>query len=117
MERQFLNLKQGSLSVEEYEAEFDRLSQFASTLVLDESSRTKRFVDILKTHIWRAIILFLSQTYAEIIDIAKNLEITYRSTGGTGTDGTGKTLRRGSLPGVTQGILKESTSCSLIADP
>ncbi|XP_039135230.1 uncharacterized protein LOC120272465 isoform X4 [Dioscorea cayenensis subsp. rotundata] len=80
MERQFLSLKQGSLSVEEYEAEFDRLSQFASTLVSDESSRSRRFVDCLKTHIRRAIVPFLNQTYAEIVDIAKNLEITWQET-------------------------------------
>ncbi|XP_039135698.1 uncharacterized protein LOC120273114 [Dioscorea cayenensis subsp. rotundata] len=41
MERQFLNLKKGSMSVEEYEAEFDRLSQFALSLVEDSSSFTK----------------------------------------------------------------------------
>ncbi|XP_039132780.1 uncharacterized protein LOC120269508 isoform X2 [Dioscorea cayenensis subsp. rotundata] len=80
MERQFLSLRQGSLSVEEYEAEFDRLSQFATTLVSDESSRSRRFVDGLKTHIRRAIVPFLNQTYAEIVDIAKNLEITWQET-------------------------------------
>lgn len=32
MERQFLSLKQGSISIEEYKAEFDRLSPFASFL-------------------------------------------------------------------------------------
>ncbi|XP_039126166.1 uncharacterized protein LOC120262160 [Dioscorea cayenensis subsp. rotundata] len=90
MERQFLSLKQGSLSVEEYEAEFDRLSQFASTLVSDESSRSRRFIDGLKTYIRWAI----------------------RS-----TRATARTLERISLPGVAQGILEESIGHSLIADP
>ncbi|KAH7661241.1 Zinc finger CCHC-type protein [Dioscorea alata] len=80
MDRQFLSLKQGSMSVEEYEAEFDRLSQFASSLVSDKSSKSRRFVDGLKTHIRRAIVSFIRLTYAEIVDIAKDLEITWLET-------------------------------------
>ncbi|XP_039137396.1 uncharacterized protein LOC120274924 [Dioscorea cayenensis subsp. rotundata] len=80
MERQFLNLKQGSLSVGDYESEFDRLSQFASTLVSDESTRSRRFIDGLRAHIRRAIAPFLDKTYTEIVDIAKNLEIIWQET-------------------------------------
>lgn len=59
MKRQFLSLKQGLMSVEEYEVEFNRLSQFALSLMPDEMSRSRHFVEGLKNHIWRAIVPFL----------------------------------------------------------
>ncbi|KAH7667015.1 Zinc finger CCHC-type protein [Dioscorea alata] len=38
------------------------------------------FVDGLKTHIRRAIVPFMGETYAKIVDIAKNLEIIWLET-------------------------------------
>lgn len=46
LERQFLDLKKGSMSVE-YEAEFDRLSCFAPKLNKDDESRAKRIEKLI----------------------------------------------------------------------
>ena len=43
MEKQFIGLRQRNRTVDEYEAEFDRLSRFASTVVADEQSKMRRF--------------------------------------------------------------------------
>ncbi|CAA0840539.1 Unknown protein, partial [Striga hermonthica] len=45
MERQFLSLKQGSRSVDEYEREFTRLAAFVPDLVRTEAQRAQRFID------------------------------------------------------------------------
>lgn len=41
--REFLNLFQGEMAMDEYETEFDRLSHFAPTLIVDDESRMKSF--------------------------------------------------------------------------
>ena len=50
---QFLNLKQRSLSVAEYEKEFSHLSKYASELVLTEAFRCRQFEDGLHDSIKR----------------------------------------------------------------
>ncbi|XP_038970573.1 uncharacterized protein LOC120104118 [Phoenix dactylifera] len=50
LEREFLNLNQGNMTVDEYEAEFDRLSRFAPTLIMKVESRMGRFEEGLKPH-------------------------------------------------------------------
>lgn len=59
MEKQFLSLRQRAMSVKEYEAQFDRLSQFALSLVIDEKSRSRHFAEGLKYYIRRAIVPFM----------------------------------------------------------
>lgn len=68
--------KIGIMTVEEYEAEFDRLSQYAPSLREDENSKFHHFAEGLKNHIRRAIILFLRLSYVKVVNIAKDLEIT-----------------------------------------
>lgn len=51
MERQFINLKQGLMTVEEYKAKFDRLLQFSLSLVEDENNKSHHFAEGLKNHI------------------------------------------------------------------
>ncbi|XP_038887018.1 uncharacterized protein LOC120077183 [Benincasa hispida] len=46
---EFLNLKQRVMSVEEYEQEFDKLSHFSLELVANEATRTKRFIQGLRS--------------------------------------------------------------------
>ncbi|CAA0824465.1 Unknown protein, partial [Striga hermonthica] len=45
MERQFLSLKQGTRTVDEYEREFTRLAAFVPDLVRTEAQRAQRFID------------------------------------------------------------------------
>ncbi|XP_038985611.1 uncharacterized protein LOC120111773 [Phoenix dactylifera] len=75
LERKFLNLNQGTMTVDEYEAEFDRLSRFAPTLVMDAESRMRRFEEGLKPHLRRGLAVVHSTNYDDLVDRAKNLEI------------------------------------------
>ncbi|KAA0039195.1 gag protease polyprotein [Cucumis melo var. makuwa] len=45
--QKFLNLEQGDMTMEQYDAEFDMLSHFAPNVVRDEASRTEKFVRAL----------------------------------------------------------------------
>ncbi|CAA0831280.1 Unknown protein, partial [Striga hermonthica] len=45
MEHQFLSLKQGTRTVDEYEREFTRLAAFVPDLVRTEAQRAQRFID------------------------------------------------------------------------
>ncbi|XP_020104801.1 uncharacterized protein LOC109721550 [Ananas comosus] len=67
LERQFLDLKQGSTSVEEYEAEFDRLSQFAPKLVDDNESRAKRFEEGPNGYIRTGLAPLHLEAYDEVV--------------------------------------------------
>ncbi|XP_020084711.1 uncharacterized protein PB18E9.04c-like [Ananas comosus] len=80
LERQFLDLKQGSMSVEEYEAEFDRLSQFAPKLVDDNESRAKRFEEGLNGYIRTGLAPLHLETYDEVVSRAKSLDSVWRQT-------------------------------------
>ncbi|KAA0049950.1 ty3-gypsy retrotransposon protein [Cucumis melo var. makuwa] len=46
-QQEFLNLEQGDMTVEQYDAEFDMLSRFAPDVVKDEAARTEKFVRAL----------------------------------------------------------------------
>ncbi|KAA0036560.1 retrotransposon protein, putative, Ty3-gypsy subclass [Cucumis melo var. makuwa] len=43
-QQKFLNLKQGDMSMEQYDVEFDMLSRFAPDMVRNEAARTEKFV-------------------------------------------------------------------------
>ena len=51
--KQFLNMKQGNLTVVKYEKEFSLLSKYPPELVLTETFRCKQFEDDLKESIKR----------------------------------------------------------------
>ena len=58
--KQFLNVKQGNLTVVEYEKEFSRLSKYAPELVLTETFRCRQFEDGLKEFIKRYLMTITS---------------------------------------------------------
>ncbi|XP_050941568.1 uncharacterized protein LOC127149744 [Cucumis melo] len=43
-QQKFLNLEQGDMTIEKYDAEFDMLSRFAPEVVKDEATKTEKFV-------------------------------------------------------------------------
>ena len=51
MERQFINLNQGGRTVDQYAAEFTRLSRFAPYMVAQEGDRARRFLQGLDINI------------------------------------------------------------------
>ena len=58
--KQFMSMKQGNLTVAEYEKEFSRLIKYALELVLTETFRCKQFEDGLKESIKRYLIAVTS---------------------------------------------------------
>jgi hypothetical protein len=54
--RDFQDLKQGTMSIEQYSAEFLRLSRYAPDLIPDEVAKIERFRDGLSPRILERII-------------------------------------------------------------
>ena len=72
MEERFIRLQQLNRSVNEYAAEFLRLSQFAPYMVTDEEKRASKFQQGLKIDIQ----IFLKQlkAYSQVLSIAREVE-------------------------------------------
>ncbi|KAJ6797167.1 Uncharacterized protein M6B38_110385 [Iris pallida] len=71
--RQFQDLQQGSLSVEEYAAEFGHLSRYAEYMVRDPKIRTSRFREGLTWDI-KILIPSFYETYTQIYAEARKVE-------------------------------------------
>ncbi|PKI68249.1 hypothetical protein CRG98_011385 [Punica granatum] len=69
-EREFLNLKQGDLSVAEYEVKFTKLSRFTPTLVSDEASKCSRFLDGLNLNIRSRVSVLEIPLFADLYNKA-----------------------------------------------
>ncbi|XP_039134461.1 uncharacterized protein LOC120271845 [Dioscorea cayenensis subsp. rotundata] len=65
-DRKYIDLTLGSITVDEYEMEFDRLSRYAPKLVNDDLSRARHFEGGLQAHIWRGIATLHLTSYAEM---------------------------------------------------
>lgn len=70
---EFLNLKQGSRSIDEYEREFIRLSRFAPELVDTETKKIERFIMGLKN--WGLVMSFSPLKYDAARHVAVCLEL------------------------------------------
>ncbi|KAK6240869.1 hypothetical protein SCA6_006258 [Theobroma cacao] len=80
LEREFLNLVQGSLTVDDYEAEFDRLSKFATALVSEDENRARRFENGLNAHMRKGLAPLYLISYNEVVDRAKSLNTVWTET-------------------------------------
>ena len=74
MEEQFIRLQQWNKSVDEYAAEFLRLSRFAPYMVTDEEKRASRFQQGLQMDIQVFLIPQQLKTYSEVLTIAREVE-------------------------------------------
>ena len=75
--KQFLNLKQRSLSVVEYEKEFNHLSKYALKLVLTEAFRCRQFEDGLNESIKRylaPVTYFQQVNFYQSVQVAMKVE-------------------------------------------
>ncbi|XP_038885815.1 uncharacterized protein LOC120076109 [Benincasa hispida] len=88
---EFLNLKQGVISVEKYEQEFDKLSRFTPELVATKAARTERFIQDLRSGL-RGIVHALDlKTYVAALRAAIRIDVDsqvgedYRRSLGIGT--------------------------------
>ncbi|CAA0819555.1 Unknown protein, partial [Striga hermonthica] len=74
MERQFLSLKQGTRTVNEYERDFTRLGAFVPDLVRTEAHRAQCFTDGLFPAVRHNIVGHGVKTYARTVSIAQELD-------------------------------------------
>ena len=76
-EQEFLYLKQGNLSVMQYNREFHKLARFAPSLVAAEKDRMKRFLNGLRPIMQKDLSTSKFLTHAELLDAALKLERGY----------------------------------------
>ena len=75
--KQFLNLKQGNLTVAEYEKDFSRLSKYASEPILTETFQCRQFKDSLTKSIKRyptAVTLLQVVNFYQLVEAAMKIE-------------------------------------------
>ncbi|KAL0555978.1 hypothetical protein IC582_004481 [Cucumis melo] len=89
--QEFLNLEQGDMTVEQYDAEFDMLSRFAPDVVRDEAARTEKFVRGLRLDLQGIVRALRPATHADALRIALDLSLHER-TDSSKAAGRGPTL-------------------------
>lgn len=67
-------MEQGNRTVDEYAAEFGRLSQFAEGMVRTPRDRAKRFCQGLVDNIRDLIVANVTDTYSRMLTVAQNIE-------------------------------------------
>ena len=75
--KQFLNLKQGNLTMADDEKEFSRLSKYEPELVLTETFRCRQFEDGLKESIKRYLMAVTSLkvvNFYQLVQVAMKIE-------------------------------------------
>lgn len=73
MRCQFEKLRQGTMTVTEYEAKFTELATYAHFLVADEHDKVSRFVDGLE-HCYHGLRDVRGGTYSKVVDIVLRYE-------------------------------------------
>ncbi|TYK07997.1 pol protein [Cucumis melo var. makuwa] len=91
-QQEFLNLEQGGMTVEQYDAEFDMLSRFASDVVKDEEARTEKFVRGLRLDLQGIVRALRPITHADALRLVLDLSLHERAD-------SSKTADRGSALG------------------
>ncbi|KAL4014449.1 hypothetical protein IC575_026651 [Cucumis melo] len=76
--QEFLNLEQGDMTVEQYDAELDMLSRFAPDVVRDEAARTEKFVRGLRLDLQGIVRALRPGTHADALRIALDLSLHER---------------------------------------
>ncbi|KAL0556514.1 hypothetical protein IC582_005028 [Cucumis melo] len=90
--QEFLNLEQGDMTVEQYDAEFDMLSRFAPEMMATEAARADKFVRGLRLDIQGLVRAFRPATHADALRLAVDLSLQERAN-------SSKTAGRGSTSG------------------
>lgn len=74
LEVQFLELKQGTMTVAEYAAKFNELSRFAPYQVSTDERKAKRFKQGLKPQLYSRVSLFQLKTFEAVMEKAVLVE-------------------------------------------
>ncbi|KAA0062258.1 gag protease polyprotein [Cucumis melo var. makuwa] len=90
--QEFLNLEQGDMTVEQYDAKFDMLSRFAPEMIATEAARADKFVRSLRLDIQGLVRAFRPATHADALRLAVDLSLQERAN-------SSKTAGRGSTSG------------------
>ncbi|KAL0537029.1 hypothetical protein IC582_025997 [Cucumis melo] len=90
--QEFLNLEQGDMTVEQYDAEFDMLSRFAPEMIASEAARADKFVRDLRLDIQGLVRAFRPATHADALRLTVDLSLQERAN-------SSKTAGRGSTSG------------------
>ena len=77
-EKEFMRLIQGSLTVAKYEAEFNRLIQYAPHVMADEERKRKKFIEGLRLELRRAVAINRPQDYDSAVETAMELEAEFQ---------------------------------------
>ncbi|XP_058208197.1 uncharacterized protein LOC131321211 [Rhododendron vialii] len=72
-EADFINLKQGSMSVAEYEAKFNALSAYATDMVDTEEKKSRRFRGGLEDNVRTRMMIYKEKDYADLIETTKKI--------------------------------------------
>ena len=72
--REFLELKQGTMTVLEYVAKFTELARFSNDYVTTNMAKVKKFEDGLKLSIWGKIVGLLLQDMDSMVRTAMSIE-------------------------------------------
>ncbi|TYK18660.1 ty3-gypsy retrotransposon protein [Cucumis melo var. makuwa] len=90
--QEYLNLEQGEMTVEQYDAEFDMLSRFAPEMIATEAARADKFVRGLKLDIQGLVRAFRPTTHADALRLAVDLSLQEKAN-------SSKVVGRGSTSG------------------
>ncbi|KAL0559143.1 hypothetical protein IC582_003733 [Cucumis melo] len=77
--QEFLNLEQGDMTVEQYDAEFDMLFCFAPEIIAIEAARADKFVRGLRLDIQGLVRAFRPATHADALRLAMDLSLQERA--------------------------------------
>ncbi|KAL0543811.1 hypothetical protein IC582_018916 [Cucumis melo] len=77
--QEFLDLEQGGMTVEQYDAEFDMLSRFAPEMLATEAARADKFVRGLRLDIQGLVRAFRPTTHADALRLAVDLSLQERA--------------------------------------
>ncbi|KAA0064142.1 gag-protease polyprotein [Cucumis melo var. makuwa] len=78
-QQEFLNLEQGDMTVEQYNAEFDMLSRFSPDVVKDEEARTEKFVRSLRLDLQGIVRALRPTTHTDALRLALDLSLHERA--------------------------------------
>ncbi|KAA0040400.1 ty3-gypsy retrotransposon protein [Cucumis melo var. makuwa] len=77
--QEFLNLEQGDMTVEQYDAEFDMLSRFAPDMIATKAAISDKFVRGLRLYIQGLVRAFRPATHADALRLAVDLSLQKRA--------------------------------------
>ena len=73
-EEEFINLKQGNMTMVQYEARFTKLSKYALDIVKTEEKRKRRFLQGLTLEIQDALTTAQLESYVKAVELAQRVE-------------------------------------------